>query len=357
MELGTGATRLVFEEDQRGMLEQDDRFGLDAAGSVVVYVSEASDRPPDLWISHDGLLTRSQLTHLNPTLERYAFGQSRLIEWLSLDGRPLRGALLLPAGYAAGRRYPLVVQVYGGGLLSRNVNAFGLEGESSYDLQLLATRGYAVLTPDAPMGIETPMLDLAKTVLPGVNRAIELGVADSSRLAVMGESYGGYSTLALLVQTSRFRAAVSTAATASDLLTEYGQQDADGFDWGMGWAEEGQGRMRATPWERRDRYVENSPYFYLDRVRTPLLILHGVRDEVAPAYGDDQTFTALRRLGKEVEYVRYDGVDHVLANAPPAVVRDYLRRITDWLDDHLGITDPSTSKRAAGSVPVRAMSR
>jgi dipeptidyl aminopeptidase/acylaminoacyl peptidase len=94
--------------------------------------------------------------------------------------------------------------------------------------------------------------------------------------------------------------------------------------------------MRSTPWERRDRYVENSPYFYLDRVTTPLLLIHGSEDDATPVYGSRETFTALRRLGKAVEYVEYDGAPHnMLQSAPQHQRLDYYRRILDWFDTYL----------------------
>lgn len=115
-----------------------------------------------------------------------------------------RGALLLPTGYSPGTRYPLILDVYGGSSPSTQVNRFGLGHGGYTNGQMLATRGYAVLKPDAPQHLGTPMVDLAKSILPGVNRLIEMGIADPDRLGVWGQSYGGYTTLSLLVQSKRF---------------------------------------------------------------------------------------------------------------------------------------------------------
>ena len=139
---------------------------------------------------------------------------------MSDDGEALHGALLLPSKYQKGQRYPLVVWVYGGELESNRLDTSGF----AYDIvnmQLLATRGYAVLLPDSPQHDGgSPMADLAKTVLPGVNKVIEMGIADPERLGVMGHSGGGYSTLALIVQTKRFKGAVeSTECRISSVST------------------------------------------------------------------------------------------------------------------------------------------
>ena len=145
-----------------------------------------------------------QLTALNPQFENYEMGTTRLVQWMSDDGQQLKGTLLLPTQYRASTRYPLIVAVYGGASGANYLDRFGLEASGPLNMQLLATRGYAVLVPDAPQNLGTPMFDLAKTILPGINEVIRLGIADPDRLGVIGHSYGGYSVLSLLVQTKRF---------------------------------------------------------------------------------------------------------------------------------------------------------
>ena len=128
---------------------------------------------------------------LNSDLERYALGKARLIDWRSLDGEPLRGALLLPPDFEEGSSepLPLVVWVYAGSLGSRSINRFGFWGSSpAFKMHVLATRGYAVLFPDAPVRQGTPVRDLMATVMPGVNAAIDGGWADPDRLAGRGET-------------------------------------------------------------------------------------------------------------------------------------------------------------------------
>lgn len=327
----THHTQLLFEDDVMGPADWLATYQIDAVGSKVVFPLQRADQPEDLWLADSAFANRRRLTDLNPGLARYQFGVTRRITWLSLDGETLHGVVLLPPGYTATRRYPVVVWVYGGIHTSYALNQFGVE-PYDYNMQVLATRGYVVLYPDAPQHLGTPMLDLAKTVLPGVNRLIELGIADSTRIGMGGHSYGGYSTLALIAQTHRFRAAVAISAAGVNLLSEYTLLDERGFSWGIGWAEHGQGLMGATPWERRDRYIENSPFFYLDRVTTPLLLMHGGRDDPVLA---QQTYSALQRLGAEVTYAEYPNVRHAFSEASFAQQRDYYERILAWYDAHL----------------------
>jgi dipeptidyl aminopeptidase/acylaminoacyl peptidase len=308
----------------------------------MIYGAQDVQSPEDLWLSDFDFQNTHQLTRTNPELSRYQMGASRLIEWRSTNGERLRGALLLPPDYQVGKRYPLIVNVYGGNLRSNEVNEFGLGTlcDPRQNMQLLATRGYAVLSPDAPLRVGTPMQDLAQTVLPGVDKAIELGIVDPERLGIMGRSYGGYSTLSLLVQTTRFKAAVSWAGVFN-LFASYGLMTRDGTSGWTDWAEKSQGRMGGTPWEHRERYIENSPIFYLDRVQTPLMLGHGSIDTGTPSSYSEEVFVGLRRLGKEVVYNKYDGESHVIFNYANQI--DFWNRMIAWFDSHLKTDNPATS--------------
>lgn len=304
-----------------------------APDGLTTFVAESGDRPDEVWVASADFARVRRLTRLHPGVTRMRLGRSQLVTWTTARGERLRGALLLPADYRAGRRYPLVVKVYGGSMLSGTVNRFGLESGVD-NLQLLATRGYAVLLPDTPLREGTPMADLADAVLPGIDAVVALGVADAQRLAIMGHSYGGYSSLAMLVQTDRFKAAVSSGGFSS-LLSQYTPMREDGSTVGVGWSEREQGRMGGSPWEFRDRYLNNSPFFSLDRVNAPVLLLHGGSDPTVLATRAEETFVALRRLGKQVMLVRYDGEGHHPGEWSVANAADYWERIFAWYGTHL----------------------
>lgn len=109
---------------------------------------------------------------------------------------------------------------------------------------------------------------------------------------------------------------------------------------GISGAETGQVLMGGTPWEFRDRYIENSPIFYLDRIETPLLIVHGSADiTVAPFLGDE-LFVGLRRLGKEAEYAKYEGETHSPSDWSYANQVDLCGRIIAWFDKYLKSAQP-----------------
>jgi len=189
--------------------------------------------------------------------------------------------------------------------------------------------------PDTPLHLGTAMFDLAKTVLPGVNKAVEMGIVDGDRLGVMGHSFGGYSTLSLIVETNRFKAAMDVDGEG-DAVGFYGEMDKDGAAYGIPIEEEGQGLMGGTPWDRRDKYIENSPIFYLDRVATPLLIVQGTEDTAVAPFLADEVFVGLRRLGKEVEYAKYEGERHSPAQEwSYANQVDFCNRMIAWFEKYL----------------------
>jgi dipeptidyl aminopeptidase/acylaminoacyl peptidase len=307
-----------------------------AQGNEVLYIAEDARHAPDLWMSDGSFQSPRRLTRLNPQFDTQKLGAARLIDWLSDDGERLHGALLLPSDYQEGKRYPLVVWVYATGMLSDNLDRFGLGFHGPLNFQLLATRGYAVLLPDSPQHEATAMTDLVKTVLPGVNAVIDAGIADPGRLAIMGLSNGGYSTLALIAQTKRFRCAVEMDGMA-DLVAEYGHLDKFGAASGPSTFEHGQDAMGGPPWEFPQRYIQNSPIFYLDRIETPLLVVHGSEDMVVPPFLSDEIFVGLRRIGREVEYAKYDGEDHSPNYWSSAHQVDLSNRILGWIQGHIGV--------------------
>jgi len=338
IDLVSGATTKLLENGQCytcANLGEGQFAVVSREGRNVAYFAEDAEHESDLWVADSSFRNPKRVTNLNPQFEKHKMGPARLIDWLSDDGERLRGILVLPSGYQVGKRYPLIVWVYGGVSLSDNFNRFGLSYGGPFNMQLFATRAYAVLLPDAPQHLGTPMLDLAKTVLPGMNKVIEMGIADPDRLGVAGHSYGGYSTLSLIVQTTRFKAAME-ADSFGDLVALYGQMGDAGTAFGTSLLEQGQGLMGGTPWQYRERYLENSPILYLDRIETPLLVVHGSKDGISPFLGDE-VFVGLRRLGKVVQYAKYEGEGHSPITWSYANQEDFCNRMLAWFEKYLKV--------------------
>jgi dipeptidyl aminopeptidase/acylaminoacyl peptidase len=298
-----------------------------------------------LWLTRKDSDKFSEVVHLNSFLDGVAEGAMKLVDYNSLDGKPLKAWLILPINYKQGVKYPMITWVYAGSLMSEWKEPFlsHLNDPISLNMQLFAQRGYAVLFPSMPLSAEgvtsDPMLDLTNGVLPAVDKVVEMGIADSDRVGLMGQSYGGFSTYGLITQTHRFKAAAALAGL-SDLFSLYGQFDArmryaqfPQENIFMMWLfENGQARMGHAPWDDLGRYLRNSPIFYVGRVDTPLLIIQGDMDYVAMQQGEE-FFNALYRQGKRAEFVRYWGEGHVLES--PANIEDMWQRLFSWFDEML----------------------
>jgi RNA polymerase sigma factor (sigma-70 family) len=311
--------------------------GKAAKPSRIYFIQEDATHPPDLWAADLAFTSLQQTTRLNPHLEPERFQSPRLIEWTVEDGRTLRGALLLPKGLVSdSTKYPVVVFLYPGSNLSDSLNCFGLMGANRGNLHILVSQGYGVMMIDAPLQTNDPLKELPGLILPGLDQLVELGIADPKRFAVMGHSYGGYAVNCLITQTSRFKAAVSSAGV-SDLVSMYLSVDKDGSsDRNIGWSEYGQGRMEGTLWEQKQRYIENSPAFHLEKVETPLLLLHGEEDVLPPPAQSKEMFAGLRRLDKSVSLVLYPGEGHhYVQHWRHASISDYWGRILEWFDRYL----------------------
>jgi dipeptidyl aminopeptidase/acylaminoacyl peptidase len=332
----TGGSHTLAFRAYQGMSD----LTFSANGTRSAYVGEDPRHPQDVWVTENGFTIKRQLTHLNPQIAALALGDARSVSWIAKNGIHLDGTLLLPANYQPGKRYPMITWIYGGepqGTWGRALfgvsNGSGTEEFSPIDpfanLQLLASRGYAVFVPDTVLHVGTPMRDLADEVLPGIDTIVAMGIADPNHLGLYGVSYGGYSTLALLVQSDRFTAAVAMMGVY-DLVTPYGMLFDSGGDFSF-WAETGQGRMGGTPWTQRQRYIDNSPFFFLDKVHAAVLLEFGTEDPLGN--DSEKAFVGLRRLDKTVELVRYAGEPHGILKRSNQV--DFLNRMFAWLHTYL----------------------
>jgi dipeptidyl aminopeptidase/acylaminoacyl peptidase len=193
--------------------------------------------------------------------------------------------------------------------------------------QLLATRGYAILLVGARVCPDTRMQDIFKSVLPGIHSVIESGIADPERIGVMGQSDGGYAALALLVQSKIFKAAVITSGYSNILTLE-------SYDQGRSIMRESED-FTATAWHDRHIAIENSPYFYLNRVQTPTLMTHGGDDNSIPEASVKELFGAFQDLGKEAVFVEYEGEGHGPLYYSYEHQVDLSGRIVQWFDKYL----------------------
>jgi dipeptidyl aminopeptidase/acylaminoacyl peptidase len=280
-------------------------------GSRVAFGMETPSAPSDVYVSDLKFDAPKKLTTINPQVADVALGETEVITWPSDAGGGVQvlGVLLKPVGYTPGKRYPLLVEEHGG---PTGTSLDDFKGTATSPGQVWAGRGWAVLYPN-PRGSEgfgesfmrANINDLGggdyRDVMAGVDAVIRQGVADSSRMAFIGWSYGGYMTAWVVGHTSRFKAA-RMGAGMSDLVSMYGTTEISGY---IGLFERGMPSAATL-----DVYRRQSPLTYADRVTTPLLILHGASDPRVPPGQAIEFYRALKDRGKTTELVLYPREQH-----------------------------------------------
>jgi dipeptidyl aminopeptidase/acylaminoacyl peptidase len=299
---------------------------------VVLFTREDYDEFPDLWVSGPDFRNPTRVTDVNPgLLERFAWGTSELVEWTSDDGTPLQGVVIKPGNYEPGRRYPVLTYFYR--FFSQRLHEFNqpvINHRPSFPMY--ASDGYIVFLPDVRFEVGRPGMSSLKSVVPGVKKLVDMGLADPDALGLHGHSWSGYTTSYIVTQTNIFAAAVA-GAPVSNMTSAYG-----GIRWGTGLArqfqyEQSQSRLSGSLWESRQEYVENSPLFYADRVETPLVIMHGDEDEAVPWYQSIEFYLGLRRNGKQAVFLQYRGEPHHPRKYANKL--DYSIRMKAFFDHHL----------------------
>lgn len=291
-------------------------------------------KPAEVFIGslRSSTLALRPLTNLNAAfLNEVYISEPEEIWFASKDGTKLQGWLLKPFNFDPKSKYPLLLYVHGGPHAQYG-NAF------FHEFQYHAARGYIVLytNPRGSTGREEHFASVIRgdwghldfqDVMAAADYATTLPYVDPQRLAIAGGSYGGYMTNWVIGQTERFKCAI-TDRSVVNLLSDFGTCDFPGTIDGY-WA--------GDAWERTEPRWNQSPLKYVQKIKTPLLIIHSEGDLRCPIEQAEQLFIALKRLKREVVFVRYPKeTSHGLSRSgPPDLRLDRLQRIADWLDRHL----------------------
>jgi dipeptidyl aminopeptidase/acylaminoacyl peptidase len=301
-------------------------------GNVAFSVSDPV-RPAEICVTNlDGTNERQLTYHSDGILSEIEFVAPLHVPYTAGDGTEIDGWLLKPFGWNEGVKYPLVLEIHGG--------PHAMYGNTFFhEFQLLAAQGYGVLYTN-PRGstsygqefVSAAMGDWGGTdfhdVLAGLDMALErFPWIDQNRLGVTGGSYGGYLVNWIVTQTDRFAAAITQRSTcnrhnlfgSSDLVWSYSTWE-----------------FRGLPWESTDFYYDRSPIAHVDRVTTPILIMHSENDLRCPVEQGEQWFTALKRLGKTTEFVRFPEESHNLSRSGRPDRRiERLDWMLKWFGTHL----------------------
>jgi dipeptidyl aminopeptidase/acylaminoacyl peptidase len=304
---------------------------------VVLVTATTFNDEPDLYVTDSTYRELRKVATINPQKAQLLWGTGELISYKTTDGISLQGALYKPENFDPKKKYPMMVYLYE--RLSQNLNSFmAPRPSSSISIPYYVSNGYLVLTPDIVYSIGSPGPSALKCVLPAVDAVVARGYVDENAIGIQGHSWGGYQIAYMITQTTRFRAAEAGAPVA-DMISAY-----NGIRWGTGLPrqfqyEQTQSRIGGTPWQYPLRFIENSPVFHLDRVQTPLLMIHDDGDDAVPWYQGIEMFLSLRRLGKEVYLFNYNGEPHGLRKRPNQ--KDYSIRMQQFFDHFLkGAPEP-----------------
>ena len=296
----------------------------ESPNEVFVVLAAEADRP-------------RRLTHVNDEfLSTIALGSVERFKAKSADGTSIDAYVTRPPNAVAGQKLPTVLRIHGGPV-SQYSTGFNLEW------QMLAAQGFAVVAAN-PRGSSGYGRDFSRAiwadwgnkdyddVMAAVDGAIAMGVADPDRLGVGGWSYGGILTDHVISKTNRFKAAIS-GASEFNYLANYGTDH-----YQRQWEAE-----LGLPWQNAALWMKISPFYRLDKIMTPTLVLGGTDDVNVPLLGGEQLYQGLKRLGRETELIVYPGETHSIRR--PSFQKDRFERYIAWYSKYLKQRPASTQER------------
>lgn len=271
-----------------------------------------------------------ELTDLNAELQPKIKTSSSSLNYISGDGTKVQGIVTYPIAYDKSKVYPLMVIPHGGpdAVVMDDFNWMG---------QFFADNGYVVFQPNFRGSIGYGREFYAgnrnafgykdfEDIMAGIDKLIELKIADENRMVIGGWSYGGYLANWAITQTDRFKASISVAGV-SNLVSLYGQHEFSNRKVGL-W------EYKALPIDNIENYRKASPVFFVKNVETPLLILHGANDTRSPTLQAWEMYRAMKDANKEIEMILYPRAGHSISN--PVQFKSVLTKWLNWADIHLG---------------------
>lgn len=214
-----------------------------------------------------------------------------------------------------------------------------LDGSSiSIPTAIFLDEGFAIVLPDLTISPEerggNPIQEMTDILIPQVYHAAFLGHIDLKHVGLIGHSYGGYGTAAIITRTHLFRCAVAIAGVF-DLAGNYGEYDQEYPLHNINWWEGGQGRMKTSPWDNLSHYIENSPYYLADKIHTPLLLIHGEDDANCNVMESKKMYSALLRLNREAYLKTYPKQGHSITDWNIAEAQEASKEIIRFLHEKL----------------------
>ncbi|MCI2962249.1 prolyl oligopeptidase family serine peptidase [Shewanella sp. N2AIL] len=325
--LGSAGVKMLMQGEYKLTV-----LGRSKDADTIVFSKERFDLFPDLYTANYSAPQNAlKQTDLDKQRQAFNWSQSELVHWTNGDGKPLDGVLIKPTNYQAGQRVPVLVYYYR--FMTDRLHAFPqMNINHRPNFAWYINNGYAVFLPDIRFEIGYPGASSVQALTSGVQKLIEMGIADPDAIGLQGHSWSGYQTAFAITQTKMFKAAVA-GAPVSNMTSAY-----SGIRHGTGIArqfqyETGQSRIGASLFAAPQKYIENSPVFYADRIQTPLMIMFGDKDDAVPWEQGVEMYLAMRRAGKDVVFLQYEDEPHHLKKYPNKL--DYSIRMMQYFDHYL----------------------
>ncbi|CAN5555656.1 prolyl oligopeptidase family serine peptidase [soil metagenome] len=279
---------------------------------TVYFQEQDFDEYPDVWVADNlNLQNPKKLSNANPQQKDFNWGKAELINWTSNDGAALQGILIKPENFDYAKKYPMITYFYEKN--ADTIHAYRTPSPTASILNptMAVSNGYIVFIPDIVYKEGYPGESAISCIMPGVQEVLRRGYVDPTKLAIDGQSWGGYQVAYMITETNMFKCAYAGAPVV-DMFSAYG-----GIRWGSGLVrefqyEKTQSRIGGTVWDKPLRFLENSPLFFMDKVQTPVLIMANDKDGSVPWYQGIEMFTGLRRLQKPSWLLVYNDEDHNL---------------------------------------------
>lgn len=275
----------------------------------ILFTRESFREFPDVWTADLNFAVSKKISDANPQMKNFFWGTVELVNWTSLDNIPLTGLLYKPENFDPKKKYPMIVYFYERESDNLHGHITPNPLRSAINRTTYVSDGYIVFVPDIIYKIGFPGESAHNCIMPGVTQLISKGFVDEKNIGIQGHSWGGYQTAYLITRTDMFKAAEAGAPVAN-MISAYG-----GIRWETGLSrmfqyEKSQTRLGGSLWEKPMLYIENSPIFFADKIKTPLLLLHNDADGAVPWYQGIEMYMAMRRLNKPVWMLNYNGEPH-----------------------------------------------
>lgn len=325
----------VFEKGATRMLTSDDaalQLGRKSRNTDrILFRRGTFENSPNAFLTNLAFDQAKPLTNTNPWQKDYAWGKSELLSYKA-EGKDLQATLVYPADYQEGRTYPMIVYIYE--RLSDGLHNYQTPSNTNpYNVQHYSQAGYFVLMPDIAYRDRNPGLSAVACLETAVKTALYHNkYIDSKKIGLTGHSWGGYQTVFLAMRSKVFACFVA-GAPLTELLTMY-----NGYYWNWGQSsqvifESSQGRMGVPWWEDWEAYYQNSPLFHAKNVAGPLLVEAGTADGAVDWHQSQVLYSTLRRMGKDMVLLVYEGENHGLAREENQ--KDYALRARHFFDVYL----------------------